>query len=74
MDQQSFERVADTRTLHLSIAHDFDHPVDRRALIDENVANTLVVLQYRDSALLGDGTNKALSPSRDDEVDPLLLL
>jgi len=74
VDQQRLHGVADARTLRLRVEADPDGHVEIGALVDEDVADPLVMLDHGDPRLADHGPDEVLAPPGDDEIDVLLEL
>ena len=72
MDEERLHRVADSRPLRFCIHADPDGHVQIRSLVDEDVADPLVVLDHRDLRIPDNGADQLLPAAGDDHVDELL--
>ncbi len=69
MHQEALERVAHAGALELAVLHEGEGHVDVGALVDEEVADALVVLDDGHARVLGDESGSAPRRRGDDEID-----
>ena len=71
MDEQALERIADPRPLHLRVQGERAGHVEFGALVEEQVADALVVLDHRHPGHLGHEADQALTAARNGQIDDL---
>src|SRR5439155_2532640 len=70
--EQVLDCVADARPLHLRVETDALGHGEVGGGVDIEVTDALEVLDYRDAALLEDGTLQLLAAAGDYDVDPIV--